>query len=153
VVLIGEMRDYETISSALTIAETGHLVFATLHTNSAAQTIDRIVDVFPEHSKSQVRMQLSLTIEAVLSLRLLPSLQGGRTVAGEILVATPAIKTSIREGKTHMIDNIIQTSGDLGMMTLETDLARLVKQGDISLDTARAYALRPEDLMRNVRGK
>ena len=153
VVLIGEMRDYETISSALTIAETGHLVFATLHTNSAAQTIDRVVDVFPEHSKSQVRMQLSLTVEAVLSLRLLPSLRGGRTVAGEILVATPAIKTSIREGKTHMIDNIIQTSGDLGMMTLETDLARLVKSGDISLDTARAYALRPEDLMRNVRGK
>jgi twitching motility protein PilT len=153
VVLIGEMRDYETIASALTIAETGHLVFATLHTNSAAQTIDRIVDVFPEHSKSQVRMQLSLSIEAVLSLRLLPSLRGGRIVAGEIMVATPAIKTSIREGKTHMIDNIIQTSGDLGMMTLETDLGRLVKKGDISLDTARAYALRPEDLMRNIRGK
>ena len=152
VVLIGEMRDYETISSALTIAETGHLVFATLHTNSAAQTIDRIVDVFPEHSKSQVRMQLSLTIEAVLSLRLLPCLREGRVVASEIMVATPAIRTSIRDGKTHMIDNIIQTSVDLGMMTLETDLARLVKQGEISLDTARAYALRPEDLMRNVRG-
>ncbi len=152
VVLIGEMRDYETISSALTIAETGHLVFATLHTNSAAQTIDRIVDVFPEYSKSQVRMQLSLTIEAVLSLRLLPCLRGGRVVASEIMVATPAIRTSIRDGKTHMIDNVIQTSVDLGMMTLETDLARLVKLGEISLDTARAYALRPEDLMRNVRG-
>ncbi len=152
VVLVGEMRDYETISSALTIAETGHLVFATLHTNSAAQTVDRIVDVFPEHSKSQVRMQLSLTIEAVLSLRLVPSLREGRVVASEIMVATPAIRNSIRDGKTHMIDNIIQTSVDLGMMTLETDLARLVKQGEISLDTARAYALRPEDLMRNVRG-
>ena len=152
VVLIGEMRDYETISSALTIAETGHLVFATLHTNSAAQTIDRIVDVFPEYSKSQVRMQLSLSIEAVLSMRLLPCLRGGRVVASEIMVSTPAVRTSIRDGKTHMIDNIIQTSVDLGMMTLETDLARLVKQGEISLDTARAYALRPEDLIRNVRG-
>ena len=153
VVLVGEMRDYETIASALTIAETGHLVFATLHTNSAAQTVDRIVDVFPEHSKTQVRMQLSGTLEAVLSQRLLPALTGGRVVGYEIMVATPAIKTSIREGKTHMLDNIIQTSAELGMVTLETSLATLVKQGKISLETAQEYALRPEDLMRQVRGK
>jgi len=153
VVLIGEMRDYETIASALTIAETGHLVFATLHTNSAAQTIDRIVDVFPEHSKSQIRMQLSATLEAVLSQRLLPSLTGGRVIASEIMVATPAIRTSIREGKTHMIDNIIQTSAELGMVSFETSLAALVRQGRISLETAQEYALRPEDLMRQIKGK
>lgn len=153
VVLIGEMRDYETIASALTIAETGHLVFATLHTNSAAQTVDRIVDVFPEHAKSQVRMQLSSTLEAVLSQRLLPALSGGRVVAYEIMTATPAVRTVVREGKTHMIDNIIQTSAELGMISLETNLTSLVKQGKISLETAQAYALRPEDLMRQIRGK
>lgn len=153
VVLIGEMRDYETIASALTIAETGHLVFATLHTNSAAQTVDRIVDVFPEHAKSQVRMQLSSTLEAVLSQRLLPCLTGGRVVAYEIMTATPAVRTVVREGKTHMIDNIIQTSAELGMVSLETNLTSLVKQGKISLETAQAYALRPEDLMRQIRGK
>jgi len=153
VVLIGEMRDYETIASALTIAETGHLVFATLHTNSAAQTVDRIVDVFPEHAKSQVRMQLSSTLEAVLSQRLLPCLTGGRVVAYEIMTVTPAVQTSVREGKTHMIDNIIQTSAELGMVSLETNLTSLVKGGKISLETAQAYALRPEDLMRQIRGK
>jgi twitching motility protein PilT len=153
VVLVGEMRDYETIAAALTVAETGHLVFATLHTNSAAQTIDRIVDVFPEHSKAQVKMQLSATLEAVLSQRLLPCLHGGRIVASELMLASPAVKTSIREGKSHMIDNIIQTSGELGMVPLETDLARLVREGQVSLETARDYALRLEDLMRLVRGK
>lgn len=153
VVLVGEMRDYETISSALTIAETGHLVFSSLHTNSAAQTIDRIVDVFPEQSKSQVRMQLSSTLEAVFSQRLVPTLDGGRIVATEIMIATPAVKNAIREGKTHMIDNIIQTSAELGMMTLETDLANHVKRGAISLETAKEYSLRPDDLMRILRGK
>ncbi|MFZ5366295.1 MAG: type IV pilus twitching motility protein PilT [Patescibacteria group bacterium] len=153
VVLIGEMRDYETIASALTIAETGHLVFATLHTNSAAQSIDRIVDVFPEHAKTQVRMQLSATLEAVFSQRLVPALSGGRVVASEIMIATPAVRTSIREGKTHMLDNIIQTSAELGMVTLENSLATMVKQGKISLETAQGYALRPEDLMRQIRGK
>ena len=151
VVMIGEMRDYETISSALTIAETGHLVFATLHTNSAAQTIDRIIDVFPENQQDQVKMQLSNTLEAILSERLLPSLEGGRVPAFEILVATPAVRTSVREGNTHLIDNIIQTSVELGMKTLEMDLARLVRQGKISLDVARAYAQRPEELMRAIK--
>jgi len=151
VVLIGEMRDYETIASALTIAETGHLVFATLHTNSAAQTIDRIVDVFPPHQQEQVKMQLSNTLEAVISQRLLPCLSGGRIPACEILVVTPAVRTTIREGKTHLIDNIIQTSAEVGMMNLETDLARLVKTGKISLEVAKAWALRPEELMRQIK--
>ena len=153
VVMIGEMRDYETIASALTIAETGHLVFATLHTNSAAQTVDRIIDVFPANQQAQVRAQLSLTLEAILSQRLLPSLTGGRIPAAEILVATPAVRNAIREGKTAMLDTILQTSGELGMKTLEMDLADLVKNGKISLDVARSFALRPEELMRLTRSK
>jgi len=151
VVMIGEMRDYETISSAVTIAETGHLVFATLHTNSAAQTIDRIIDVFPENQQEQIKMQLSNTLEAILSQRLLPSLEGGRIPAFEILLATPAVRTAVREGSTHLIDNIIQTSVELGMKTLEMDLARLVKQGKISLETAKMYTQRPEELMRLIK--
>lgn len=148
VVLIGEMRDFETIQSAITIAETGHLVFATLHTNSAAQTIDRIVDVFPENQQTQVRLQLSNVLEAVLSLRLVPALAGGRVPVSEILTATPAVRTLVREGKTHQIDNIIQTSAEFGMMTLETSLASLVQSGIIGLDIATSYALRPEELGR-----
>ncbi len=153
VVMIGEMRDYETIASALTIAETGHLVFATLHTNSAAQAVDRIIDVFPANQQDQVRIQFSLTLEAILSQRLLPALAGGRIPATEILVATPAVRNAIREGKTQMIDTILQTSGELGMRTLETDLTNLVKKGKISLDVARSFALRPEELMRLTRNK
>ena len=148
VVLVGEMRDYETIAAALTIAETGHLVFATLHTNSAAQTIDRIVDVFPERQQAQVRQQLASTLEAVISQRLIPAIGGGRRPASEILLSTPAVKTSIREGKTHLIDNIIQTSGDMGMSLLEVSLSSLVKKGAITIDTAKEYALRPEELIR-----
>jgi len=148
VVLIGEMRDFETIQSAITIAETGHLVFATLHTNSAAQTIDRIVDVFPENQQTQVRLQLSNVLEGVLSLRLVPAIAGGRVPVSEILTATPAARTLIREGKTHQIDNIIQTSAEYGMMTLETSLAALVRSGIIGLDVANSYALRPEELGR-----
>jgi twitching motility protein PilT len=153
VVMIGEMRDLETMSMSLTIAETGHLVFSTLHTNSVAQSLDRIIDVFPEHQQEQVRIQLSATIEAIVSQRLLPCLEGGRIPATEVLVATPAIRTAIREGKTHMIDNIVQTSAEMGMWLLETDLARLVKTGRISLETAQTYALRPEEVMRLTRGR
>lgn len=148
VVLIGEMRDYETVAAALTIAETGHLVFATLHTNSAAQTIDRIVDVFPEKQQGQVRLQLASTLEGVLTQRLLPVIGGGRQPATEILIATPAVQTSIREGKTHLIDNIIQTSADMGMSLLEVSLANMVKSGVVSLDTAKEYSIRPEELIR-----
>ncbi len=150
VVLIGEMRDYETIAAALTIAETGHLVFATLHTNSAAQTVDRIVDVFPEKQQAQIRLQLASTLEAVLSQRLLPAIGGGRLPTTEVMIATPAVQTSIREGKTHLIDNIIQTSGEMGMWLLEVSLANLYKSGKISLDTAKEYAIRPDELIRLV---
>lgn len=151
VVLVGEMRDHETIQSALTVAETGHLVFATLHTNSAAQTIDRIVDVFPDEQQSQVRLQLSNVIEAVFSMRLVPGVKGRRVPAYEIMLGTSAIKTSIREGKTHQIDNVLQTSTEVGMNTLEMSLATLVKQGQIDIETAQAYSLRPEELSRLVR--
>jgi twitching motility protein PilT len=148
VVLIGEMRDFETIAAALTIAETGHLVFGTLHTNSAAQTIDRIVDVFPENQQPQVRLQLSANLEAVLSQRLVPKIGGGRAVAYEIMLGTSAVRNAIREGRTHMIDNIILTSSEYGMLTLETTLSKLVNDGEITLETAQAYALRPADLMK-----
>lgn len=152
VVMIGEMRDYETIASALTVAETGHLVFATLHTNSAAQTINRIIDVFPASQQDQIKTQLSSTLEAIISQRLLPSLTGGRISATEILVNTPAVSNAIREGKTQMIDTILQTSSEMGMRTLEMDLARLVKERKVSLEVARAFALRPEELMRLTKG-
>ena len=151
VVLVGEMRDHETIAAALTVAETGHLVFATLHTNSAAQTIDRIVDVFPPHQQPQIRLQLANSLEAVVSQRLLPCLDKGRAPACEILISTPAMRTTIRDGKTHLIDNIIHTSGEFGMVSLESDLVRLVKAGQISLETAQAWSLRPDELMRQMR--
>ena len=151
VVLVGEMRDHETIASALTVAETGHLVFATLHTNSAAQTIDRIVDVFPEEQQEQVRLQLSNVIEAVFSMRLVPSISGRRVVAYEVMLGTSAIKTTIREGKTHQNDNILQTSTEVGMNTLEMSLAQHVKDGKLDLETAQTFSLRPEELMRLVR--
>lgn len=153
VVLIGEMRDYETIASAITIAETGHLVFATLHTNSAAQTVDRIVDVFPEHQQDQVRAQLASTLAGVISQRLVPAISGGRYPACEVLLATPAVKTVIREGKTHLIDNVVSTSAEQGMVPLELSLATLVKDGKISLDQAIAFALRPEEVTRLIRGR
>lgn len=151
VVLVGEMRDYETIAAALTVAETGHLVLATLHTNSAAQTIDRIVDVFPEHQQGQIRVQLANVLVGVLAQRLVPAVGGGRTVAMEILLGTTAVKTSIREGKSHLINNVIQTSGDLGMQTLEQDLARLVNGGKVSFETALDFSLAPQELQRLVK--
>ena len=152
VVLVGEMRDYETISSAMTVAETGHLVFATLHTNSAAQSIDRIVDVFPEEQQSQIRLQLSNVLEAIFSMRLVPTLSGSRVVAFELLLGSPAVKTVVREGKTHQIDNIIQTSQEVGMSSLELSLARLVKDGVVALDIARSFCLRPDEMVRLIKG-
>ena len=153
VVMIGEMRDYETIASALTIAETGHLVFATLHTNSATQTVDRIIDVFPANQQSQIRTQLASILEAVLSQRLLPALTGGRTPAVEILVNTPAVANAIREGKIQMLETILQTSSELGSKTLEMDLARLVKEDKVSLETAQSFALKPAELMRLTKNR
>lgn len=144
VVLVGEMRDLETIAAAMTIAETGHLVFATLHTNSAAQSVDRVIDVFPEVQQPQIRLQLASTLEAIVSLRLIPTIQPGRVLATEVLFATPAVKNIIREGKSHLIDNMIETSAEYGMQILEKSLSDLVKKGKISNDTAMGYALRPE---------
>lgn len=151
VVLVGEMRDLETISSAMTIAETGHLVFATLHTNSAAQSIDRIIDVFPEVQQPQIRLQLASTLEAILSLRLVPTIQPGRVLASEVLFATPAVRNIIREGKTYLIDNVVETSAELGMQMLERSLADLVKNGKISRDVALRFTLRPELLEKLLR--
>jgi twitching motility protein PilT len=148
VVLVGEMRDYETIAAAITVAETGHLVLATLHTNSAAQTVNRVIDVFPEHQQAQVRMQLAASLEAILSERLVPSLKGGRVPAVEVLLATPAVRNTIREGKTHQLDNVILTSGELGMVSLEASLAGWVRSGEVSVDVAKAFALRPNELVR-----
>ncbi len=152
VVLVGEMRDYETIAATLTVAETGHLVFATLHTNSAAQSIDRIVDVFPEEQQKQVRLQLSNVLEAVFSQRLVAGTQKGRVAAFEIMLGTTAIKTAIRDGKTHQIESILETSQETGMMTLDKSLASLVKNGEVGIEEAQSWSLRPEELMRLVRG-
>jgi len=148
VVLIGEMRDYETIASAISVAETGHLVFATLHTNSAAQTVDRIVDVFPEVQQRQVRAQLSTTLEGVVSQRLVPSLKGGMVPALEIMLPSPAVRSIIREGKGHQLDNVISTSFDQGMVSLERALVNLVKGGLVDPETAKMYTTKPEELGR-----
>lgn len=152
VVLVGEMRDYETIAAALTVAETGHLVFATLHTNSAAQTIDRIIDVFPDEQQQQVRQQLSMTLESVFSQRLVPAKDGGRVPAAEILLGAPSVRNLIREGKSHQIDNIIQTSSEMGMATIESSLAGWVRAGVVDLEVARSFALNPASLERLVGG-
>ena len=146
VVLIGEMRDFETIAAALTIAETGHLVFATLHTNSAAQTLDRIIDVFPSIQQAQVRSQLAGVLEAIICQRLIPTINPGRALAYEILTANTATRAIIREGKTHLIDNLLQTSAEAGMVILESSLAYLLREGLISLETAQNYSIRPQVL-------
>lgn len=150
VVLVGEMRDPETIGAAITIAETGHLVFSTLHTNSASQSIDRMVDAFPPHQQAQIRVQLASTLKGIVSQRLLPRIGGGRVPAVEVLVANAAIATNIREGKTHLIDSVLQTSQDEGMITLEASLAQLVYNGSITLETAKSYALHQDELFRMV---
>lgn len=152
VVLIGEMRDLETIQAAITIAETGHLVFATLHTNSAAQSIDRMVDVFPPHQQPQIRTQLANILQGICSQRLVPSLNGGRIAVAEILIATSAVRSLIRDGKTFQIDTIIQTSAEQGMQTMDRTLAKLVQSGTISYDTAREYAVDVNELNRMVSG-
>jgi twitching motility protein PilT len=152
VVLIGEMRDLETIASAITIAETGHLVFATLHTNSAAQSIDRMVDVFPPHQQPQIRSQLSNILMAICSQRLVPALGGGRIAAAEILVATPAVRNIIREGKTHQLEAVIQTGGEYGMQSMDKTLVTLVHNGTISYEEARNCAVDLDELDRLMRG-
>jgi twitching motility protein PilT len=150
VVLIGEMRDPETMQAAITLAETGHLVLSTLHTNSAAQSIDRIVDAFPADERPQIRIQLAATLKGIISQRLINKIGGGRIPAVEVLLGTPAVASNIRDGKAHLIDSVIQTSKDMGMITIDESLANLVKQGIITLDDAKAYAMRENELSRLV---
>ncbi|MBR0403347.1 type IV pilus twitching motility protein PilT [Candidatus Saccharibacteria bacterium] len=152
VVLIGEMRDLETISAAITIAETGHLVFATLHTNSAAQSIDRMIDVFPAHQQPQIRSQLSNILMAVCSQRLVPAIGGGRVCAAEIMVANSAVRSIIREGKTHQLDTTIQTGASEGMQTMDRTLVKLVQSGTVTYDDAREYAVDVAEFDRLARG-
>ena len=149
VILVGEMRDLETIGTALTAAETGHLVFATLHTQSTAQTVDRIIDVFPPQQQGQVRTQLSIALQGIVTQQLLPTADGaGRVVATEVLVPTPAIRNLIREGKTHQIYAAVQTSGAVGMQTMDADLARLVRGAKITRSLAQQRSSVPEELKR-----
>lgn len=152
VVLIGEMRDLETISAAITIAETGHLVFATLHTNSAAQSIDRMIDVFPTHQQPQVRSQLANILQGICAQRLVPAIGGGRVVAAEIMVANPAIRNIIREGKTHQLDTVIQTGADQGMQTMDRTLVKMVQSGIVTYDNAREFAVDLVEFERLMRG-
>lgn len=152
VVLLGEMRDLETIAAAITIAETGHLVFATLHTNSASQSIDRMIDVFPPHQQPQIRSQLANILMAICSQRLVPSIGGGRVAAAELLIATPAVRNIIREGKSHQLEAVIQTGAEFGMQSMDKTLVNLIHGGTITYDEARNYAVDVEELDRLMRG-
>ncbi|AQS58473.1 type IV pilus twitching motility protein PilT [Desulforamulus ferrireducens] len=152
VILVGEMRDTETIAAAITAAETGHLVMATLHTASAAQTIDRIIDVFPPYQQQQIRVQLANTIQGVICQQLIPRLDmKSRVVACEIMVATPAIRNLIREGKTYQIDSQIQTGSKYGMQTMDWSLKSLYQGGQISLEQALAYSVDTETMKRMLK--
>lgn len=146
VIMIGEMRDADSISIALTAAETGHLVFSTLHTNSAAQTIDRIIDSFPSSQQSQVRSQLSAVLLGIVSQRLVPKIQGGRVPACEILVMNTAARSLVRENKSYQVDLVIETGLKEGMMTLNRSLADLVRRREISMETAELYSINPDEL-------
>lgn len=146
VVLVGEMRDYESIEAAVTIAETGHLVLTTLHTNSASQTADRIVDVFPENQQQQIRAQLANVLLGITSQRLVPRVSGGRILASEVMVANSAVRATIRDGKTHQLPNIIQTSAAEGMISLDKVLAEYVNNGEITIDHALTWAQDPKSL-------
>jgi twitching motility protein PilT len=151
VILVGEMRDLETISTALTAAETGHLVFGTLHTQDAPQSVDRIIDVFPAHQQSQIRVQLSSALQAVVTQQLLRrNADRGRVLASEVLVATPAVRNLIREGKIHQIYSVMQSGGQHGMRTMDHSLAELVRTGEITMETAIEYGHHEEDIRRLV---
>ena len=151
VIMVGEMRDPETIGTAITAAETGHLVLATLHTNSAAQTIHRIVDTFPGSQQSQIRAQLSGSLLGVLSQRLVPRIKGGLIPACEIMLNTPAVANLIRENKIHEIPMVIETSAEIGMISLNRYLANLVRSKEIALEVAQNYSLNPAELRNLVR--
>jgi twitching motility protein PilT len=146
VVLIGEMRDLETIESALTISETGHLTFATLHTSDAVQTINRIVDVFPAHQQQQIKTQLSFTLQAVICQDLIDAVDGGLALATEFLITNSAVKALVRESKTHQLYSVIQTGQSQGMMTMNQSLAKLVMSGRVTQETAMARSTAPDEL-------
>ncbi len=148
VILIGEMRDLETISIAITAAETGHLVLSTLHTIGAAKTIDRIIDVFPPYQQQQIRIQLSAVLQGIISQQLVPTVDGGRTSALEIMTATPGVQNMIREGKTHQIESAVQTGNKYGMKTMDMALTELYKKGTISEETALTYSIDREMISR-----
>jgi twitching motility protein PilT len=150
VILVGEMRDLETIQTALTAAETGHLVFATLHTQDAPQSVDRIIDVFPAHQQQQVRAQLASALQGVVTQQLIPTTSGGRACVAEVMVATPAIRNLIREGKTHQIYSAMQAGGAYGMTTMDQSLAELVRHGKVAMKTALERCSNAEDLRRLV---
>ncbi len=146
VILIGEMRDLETIAAAITIAETGHFVLATLHTNSAAHTVERIIDVFPPYQQNQVRLQVANTLKGVISQRLLPKKDGGRIATREVMICNPAIANLIRENKLEQIRSVMQTSRDAGMITMDQDIKRLLEEKVIEEQVAKAHMLSPESL-------
>lgn len=149
IILIGEMRDLETIQIALTAAETGHLIFATLHTQDCPQTIDRMIDVFPPHQQEQIRVQIAATLEGVVTQQLLPKAGGiGRVAACEVLIATPAVRNLIREGKTHQLYTVMQTGGQYGMQTMNAALADLVRRGEITRELALRRSSMPDELER-----
>ena len=150
VIMVGEMRDLDTISTAITAAETGHLVLSTLHTTGAANTIDRIIDVFPPHQQQQIRIQLAGVLESVISQQLLPKIFGGRVAAFEVMHTNTAIKNLIRESKTHQIDNIIQTNRKLGMMMMDDAIMELYMRGEISKETALEYAQDQQNMKRKL---
>ena len=154
ILLVGEMRDLETIAAALTLAETGHLVLGTLHTNNAAQTIDRIIDVFPPHQQQQIRTQLSMTLVSVISQRLVPRKDGGRIAIREVLLNSPAVGNIIRDNRMAELSNVIQTSSEEGMLTVERDVARLLKEGLLDKEVAAQHVADPAALKRiKVKGK
>jgi twitching motility protein PilT len=154
VILVGEMRDLETMSTAITAAETGHLVFATLHTQDTAQTVDRIVDSFPPAQQHQVRTQLSIALQGIVTQQLLPTADGkGRVCACEVMVPTPAVRNLVREGKTHQLYSALQTGGAHGMQTMDASLADLVRGGIITRELAESRSSTPEELKRLLEGK
>jgi twitching motility protein PilT len=152
VILIGELRDLETISAAITMAETGHLVFATLHTRNAPQTIDRLVDIFPPYQQSQIKVQLANALEAVIAQQLLPRAGGGRVPCVEIMLANSAVRNLIREGRTDQLASCVETGAGIGMQTMDRALVQLVRMGTVTLETARTFSLDPDNLTRLMKG-
>jgi twitching motility protein PilT len=151
VLMVGELRDYETMSAAVTAAETGHLVFASLHTNSASQTIERIIDTFPPNQQSQIRNQLANTISGIISQRLIPRIKGGLIPAVEVMIATPAVRTLIRDNRPRQLDLVIETSQEAGMISLNRSLAELVRNKEIALERAQFFSQNPSELKELIR--